>query len=119
MSVPTQQADPVTLCWYMVEHSIFRKESSSSQRIETAQAAGKSRDTVAGTSGYVAPPEELTYQEVPRREPQQCYGPGLLAWGSENSLLAAVTQLGLHCFLKKGQVIGPPVSSLALPILPF
>lgn len=63
----------------MVEHSIFRKESNSSQGIETAQAASKSRDTVAGTSGYVAPPADLTYQEAPRREPQQCYAPGLLA----------------------------------------
>ena len=81
MSVPAEQADPVTLCWYMVEHSIFRKESNSSQGIETAQAASKSRDTVADTSGYVAPPADLTYQEAPRREPQQCYAPGLLTWG--------------------------------------
>lgn len=81
MSVPTEQADPVTLCWYVVEHTIFRKESNSSQRIETAQAASKSRDTVAGTSGYVAPPGDLTYQEAPRREPQQVLCPRALGLG--------------------------------------
>lgn len=71
---PQNRLTQVALWWYVMDHSIFRKEPNCSQGILAAQTAAKSRDNVAALSGYAAPPEDLAHQEGPKRKPQ-CCGP--------------------------------------------